>query len=245
MRFKHLLLLLLVTVVLSSLVTAATLKGSIYNSNLGLETDVLVEIENQKYLSKDGTYTFELVAGDYTLTATKGLISSSEEVMLTNEGVTIFDVFLLGSFNDEDDLWKDTEQDLFTEDETEESEKSGYAIWRYVLGILIILVLIGRFLWMRKKFGSLRKFRKHHKAEKRKTVEQHKKEIDNEPGYLDRVLEIIKKHDGRIHQKTLRKEMLDLSESKVSLILTELEHKGKIERIKKGRGNVILLKEFN
>ena len=36
--------------------------------------------------------------------------------------------------------------------------------------------------------------------------------------------------------------MLDISESKVSLILTELEHKGKIERVKKGRGNVILLK---
>ncbi len=36
--------------------------------------------------------------------------------------------------------------------------------------------------------------------------------------------------------------MLDLSEAKISLILTELEHKGKVEKIKKGRGNVILLK---
>ena len=37
--------------------------------------------------------------------------------------------------------------------------------------------------------------------------------------------------------------MMDLSESKISLILTELEHKGKIEKVKRGRGNVILLKE--
>src|SRR3989344_2647515 len=51
-----------------------------------------------------------------------------------------------------------------------------------------------------------------------------------------------KKHDGRINQKELRKEMLYLSEAKVSLIVTELEHKGMIEKIKKGRGNVLILK---
>ena len=232
---KHKLSLFILILLLIPLATAATLKGSIYNSNLELETDVLIEIDNQKYLSKDGSYTFELDAGDYTLTATKGFISTSEEVKVT--GTNVFDLFLLDDFTDEDDLWKDTEEDFFTED-----EESSYALWRYVLGGLVILALLIRFFWMRKKFGSLRKFRKHHKIENRKTIEEHQKEIDKEPGYLDRAVEIIKKHDGRIHQKALRKEMLDISESKVSLILTELEHKGKIERIKKGRGNVIILK---
>ena len=42
--------------------------------------------------------------------------------------------------------------------------------------------------------------------------------------------------------KELRKEMLYLSEAKVSLIVTELEHKGLVEKIKKGRGNVLILK---
>jgi len=65
-----------------------------------------------------------------------------------------------------------------------------------------------------------------------------------EPGYIDRAIKIIKDNDGRITQKQLRKEMMDLSESKVSLILTELEHKGKVEKVKRGRGNVILLKEI-
>ena len=228
--------LLIIILLLVPLATAATLKGSIYNSNLELETDVLVEIDNQKYLSKDGTYTFELDIGEYTLTATKGLVSTSEDIKVT--GTNVFDLFLLDDFTDEDDLWKDTEEEFFTEDE----EKTGYALWRYILGGLIILVLLIRLFLKRKKFGSLRKFRKHHKAENRKTVEEHKEEIEKEPGYIDRAIEIIKKHDGRINQKTLRKEMLDISESKVSLILTELEHKGKIERIKKGRGNVIILR---
>jgi uncharacterized membrane protein len=235
---KHKLSFLVIIILLSSLATAATLKGSIYNSNLEIEKDVLVEINGQKYLSKNGNFQFELELGEYTLTARKRLVSTSEEIKVT--GTTVFDIFLLDDFSDEDDLWKDTEENFFTEDDVEEN---GYALWRYILGGLILLALGIRFFLMRKKFGSLRKFKKHHKLERRKTLKQHQKEIDNEPGYIDRALGIIKKHDGRIHQKTLRKEMLDISESKVSLILTELEHKGRIERIKKGRGNVIILKE--
>lgn len=224
-------------ILLVPLVSAATLKGSIYGSNLELETDVLIEIDNQKYLSKDGSYTFELDVGDYVLTATKGFVATSEDIKVT--GTNVFDVFLLDDFTSEEDLWEDTEEQFFTEDVIEDSK---YAIWRYILGGLILLALLIRLFWMRKKFGSLSKFRRHHKAENRKTTAEHQEEIDNEPGYLDRVIEIIKKNDGRIHQKTLRKEMLDISESKISLILTELEHKGKIERIKKGRGKVIILK---
>ena len=36
---------------------------------------------------------------------------------------------------------------------------------------------------------------------------------------------------------------LNLSEAKVSLIITELEAKQKVEKIKKGRANVIILKQ--
>ena len=58
----------------------------------------------------------------------------------------------------------------------------------------------------------------------------------------EKVLEIMANNDGRISQKELRKELLPLSEAKVSLIITELEHLGKIEKIKKGRGNVLILR---
>ena len=75
MRFKHLLLTFVIILLFSSLALAATLQGSVYNSNLEIESDVLVEVDNQKYLSKDGTYTFDLKSGTYTLTATKGLVS--------------------------------------------------------------------------------------------------------------------------------------------------------------------------
>ena len=56
-----------------------------------------------------------------------------------------------------------------------------------------------------------------------------------------KVLEIIKKEGGRMNQKDLRK-LFPYSEAKISLVIAELESKGKIEKIKKGRGNIIVLK---
>jgi len=53
-------------------------------------------------------------------------------------------------------------------------------------------------------------------------------------------LKFIKKEGGRTTQKEIRKN-IGLGEAKVSLIITELEHKKKVKRIKKGRGNIIIL----
>ena len=34
-----------------------------------------------------------------------------------------------------------------------------------------------------------------------------------------------------------------MSEAKISLMIAELEHKGLVEKIKKGRGNIVVLKK--
>jgi uncharacterized membrane protein len=57
----------------------------------------------------------------------------------------------------------------------------------------------------------------------------------------DKILQALKKQGGRATQKDIRKE-IPLSEAKISLMIAELEHKGKVEKIKKGRGNIIILK---
>jgi uncharacterized membrane protein len=62
------------------------------------------------------------------------------------------------------------------------------------------------------------------------------------PNDLRDVVRILKRNEGRMTQKDLRKE-IPLSEAKVSLMLTELEDMGIVKRIKKGRGNVLILKE--
>lgn len=54
------------------------------------------------------------------------------------------------------------------------------------------------------------------------------------------VITIIEKNGGRITQLDLRK-LLPYSEAKVSLIVSDLENRGIIKKIKKGRGNVLIL----
>lgn len=60
------------------------------------------------------------------------------------------------------------------------------------------------------------------------------------PEDLKQVLEIIGKTGGRMTQKDLRK-MLAMSEAKVSLLLADLEDRGYIKKIKKVRGNIIIV----
>lgn len=235
---KQWIITLILVFFLAGLISATTLRGTIYNTDLEPEQDVLVEINTQpqqKFLSKSGTYSFDVPIGKYTLTATKSFLTLTEEIEITQEGEFIYDLFLLPDFTEEEDLWRDTEITLL-----EEEKPTRW--WAYAIAGIIVVFALYRYAKARKKYGPLRKFRKKIKEESKKTIEEHKKELEQQPDLAEKALEIIKKNDGRITQKELRKEMLYLSEAKVSLIVTELEHKDKIEKIKKGRGNVIILK---
>jgi len=57
---------------------------------------------------------------------------------------------------------------------------------------------------------------------------------------MDNIYNIIKK-EKRVTQKEIRKRSI-LSEAKISLIIAQLEKEGKIQKIKKGRTNIIILK---
>ncbi|MCK5108656.1 MAG: winged helix-turn-helix transcriptional regulator [Methanosarcinales archaeon] len=63
------------------------------------------------------------------------------------------------------------------------------------------------------------------------------------PSDLKEVLLIIRDGGGRITQKELRAR-LKYSEAKVSLMITDLEDRGVVKKVKKGRGNVIILKNI-
>lgn len=62
------------------------------------------------------------------------------------------------------------------------------------------------------------------------------------PADLQEVMGIIRGHGGRITQKDLRSR-LKYSEGKVSLMLADLERRGLVEKFKRGRGNIIILKD--
>lgn len=75
---------------------------------------------------------------------------------------------------------------------------------------------------------------------KKKIAEKQSISEESQENYLEEVLKIIEEEDGRTTQKEIRKK-IPLSEAKISLLIAELEHKGKIKKIKKGRGNIIIL----
>ena len=232
-------LLVLFFFISSPLAVASTINGNIYNENLEIEKDVLVSINTvpeQQYLSKEGSYVLFLPKGSYVLTARKGSVKVTEEINIINDGEYRMDIFLIPDLSEEEELWEETNEELVDDDLV---EGNNYLIFGIIFLIIIFL------LWgLNKKYKFWNKISKK-KVEIKKIGENPEKEeisTESEPAYLNETIEIIKKHEGRIHQKDLRREMMHLSEAKISLILTELEHKGRIEKIKKGRGNVVLLK---
>ncbi len=229
----------LITLLLISSVSAATLHGDIYNLNLEKVENVLIEINTvpkQQLLAKNGEYSFELPEGDYILKAYKGELAAEEKIKVLGEGNFVFDLFLFPSLEEEDEFLSEL-NDIEIEEEKKGFAK--YPLYSYLIALGIFLIAVGRIVLARRKYGKSRVRKK-----KREEVKEEKGAVEEETTSddLDKALEIIKQHNGRITQKELRKEMIYLSEAKISLILTELEHKNQIEKIKKGRGNVVILK---
>ncbi len=74
-----------------------------------------------------------------------------------------------------------------------------------------------------------------------KDIKKGREEIDREEAdEIKKVIDFIKKEGGRTTQKDIRKNFPQ-SEAKISLIVSELEDAGRIRKIKKGRGNIIIL----
>lgn len=97
-----------------------------------------------------------------------------------------------------------------------ESKEENILIWPYILGFIFIVLII---------IFLLLKFRKKEEV------------IDKD---LDYIINIIKKEGNRIIQRDLVQKT-GLSEAKISLMITDLENKGIVRKIKKGRANIIIL----
>lgn len=209
---------------------AATIFGDIYDLSLNRVDNAIVEINTmpkQQYVSKNGTYSFDAPAGDYTIKANYYLnnvleSSAAEEISVKAEGRFRLDLILFPSFEDENQLLNES----ITVPATFESPN----YWAYALiAVLILIALLAVFYYYKKIKKPVIK-------ETEKTPKEESRHSD-----LDQVIKLIKKEGGRATQKDLRKQ-IPLSEAKISLMIAELEDKGVIRKIKKGRGNIIILK---
>jgi len=214
--------------VLASPVLGAVIHGSVYDLELNTLNQAVVEIDStpkQVMVSRNGSYEFTVLPGRYIITAKhpKLDLSAQENITITAEGKYVLDLILFPDLEEEDELLNET---LDVED-YEEPEKKPVP----VLGIiLIVLVLAGISVWLYVK----------RRKEPEKEAEKPEEKKPANKADLAEILAFIRKEGGRTTQKDLRR-AIPYSEGKISLMIAELESQGKLKKIKKGRGNILIL----
>lgn len=221
----------------ADIASAATVYGTIYDFELNKIGNSIVEISTlpkQTFVAKNGTYSFAVPFGNYTISAKSGENTAEEKVVVVKEGEYLLDLILFPDLSEEEDIIAETELTVTDEYFEEKSD----LIYYYTAGLVVLFCLVLAVIFFYK-----RKIEKHIKEEikevkKEKEIKETEKEISAE---LKELLEFIKKEGGRTTQKDIRKNFPQ-SEAKISLMIAELEAMGKIKKIKKGRGNIIVLR---
>ncbi|MCK5474651.1 MAG: hypothetical protein KAI53_04540 [Candidatus Aenigmarchaeota archaeon] len=217
---------------------AATIQGTVYDwTTLEPVPKTIITVNSnplQTYVSKDGTYSFELPFGVYTLSAvhyTNNVLDSAinETITITGDGSFTMDLILFPEIDFGSDLINDSDFDLYDP----YGKTKGLDFYSY-LAIAAILIFVYIF---RKPLRGIVKSRH---AEKK--IQNTVPENGELSGELKKVVSVLKKNGGRMTQKDIRQEF-PLSEGKVSLMITELESMGVVKRIKSGRTNVVVFQK--
>ena len=226
-------------------VLGAIIEGDVYTIDFSLAKTALVEINTmpkQQKVATNGHYIFEVPPGEYAVQAHlfegKNLIGSTRESLnLSHEGTFTVDLVVFPEVEEENilsELEGLGEQGALTEIEDIPTENSQTWKWIFLLIVIVIAWIIWNIIkwkWMKKEVA---KKKEELNKEKKEMIKIGLTEDDDLKNYVDYL-----KKEKRVTQKDMRKHFPD-SEAKISLVLTELEAKGKIKKIKKGRGNIII-----
>jgi uncharacterized membrane protein len=219
----------------------ATVHGTIYDVWTFQPLDnVLIDVYSnstlqQQILATGGTYSLTLSPDNYTIHAKyyrSALLLYDDEENITlhaNDNLTL-DLIMFPSGTEN----IPSENDIFDNGNLLENlplEEETPILAIAILGLVIAGSAVSGFILLWRK--SSRK-----KVKPALTAQVKVVEI---PEDLKKVLDIIVK-EGRITQTELRTK-LPYSEAKVSLLVADLEDRGLIRKIKKGRGNILILQK--
>jgi uncharacterized membrane protein len=232
---------------------AAKVYGSIYEwSDLEKPLkNVIVEIEEnatrvQYKVSSDGTYSFDISPGSYVIRAKYYInnileFSGEEKLQIDKPDVsrnldlllfppTDSDYEYLGGIN------------LTGELEPEEPDVSNYIA--VIIVVLLIAIIFLFFFWKKKRkpvIPEQEDIPSEPPEITTKPIENMTREL---PDDLRELYDLILQKGGRTTQKEIRKDA-KYGEAKVSLMLADLEERGLIKKIKKGRSNIIIAENIN
>lgn len=220
----------------------AKVSGFIYDKELNIVQDVVIEINstpNQRQISRNGGYSFDVEPGNYSIIAslsqnyvTKTI--AQEEITVTGNGEFIVDLVIFPDI--------DLEQDF-----------KPYRVYLLFFGlaILIFVAIFTGYKWYKRRKNSNKenkieyKIHYDHEGDQKtqENIEPIKVQYESDDDKLKRkILTLISENDNQISQKELRKK-IPLSEAKISQVITELTNEGKIQKIKQGRINIIIIKK--
>ncbi|MCD4806661.1 MAG: MarR family transcriptional regulator [Methanococcoides sp.] len=196
--------------------------------------------------------------------------SAQESITVTDDGDYIIDLLLLPSYENEDleDAEIANLSEAFEADSQIIEADTGSSYMAYVAVLLIFFVLVlSAYVYSTKK-GSNEKSLVNTSSDwdNDATLQDGSLSVDVKedglvgtitddsetidiitkveppvlPDDLREVLDIVIANGGRITQKDLRGK-LRYSEAKVSLIVSDLENRGLVDKFKKGRGNIIII----
>ena len=239
-------LLIILFLIIFNPVKAATIHGTLYSwetfEPLPKTIITVNTTPEQQIVTENGNYAINLTDGTYILRAfyyKDGLLNLYAEENITVKGD--------GDYNIDMVLFPPISEINF-----EEPEEINFQIeaekgipYYYFLIPLILLSATGFYFLIEKRRKKIedaveKDVAVYTPAEER--VEPVHIESAELPDDLKSVLSIIKNEGGRITQKELRRKY-GCSEAKMSLIIADLERRDIVEKVKKGRGNIIFLKD--
>ena len=247
---KSFLLGILFTVIFISGAHAATLHGTIYEWS-DFENPLkgaIVEINStpsQYMISANGTYSLNLSSGNYTIKARyyrNNILEfeTEDDIRINREGDYVHDLLLFPPTELDNQYLGDIN---LTGDLVLKSDSNQIY---YIVTAILVLAALSILYWIRKK--------KNKQIEKRSgettgIAPEIPPEVPPEiivktesmelPEDLREIYGLILKKGGRVTQKDLRKEV-KYGEAKVSLMIADLENRGLIKKIKRGRANIII-----
>ncbi len=251
---KRFLLEIIFTVIFISGAQAATLHGTIYDWS-DFENPLkgaIVEVNStpsQYVVSANGTFSFNLSPGNYMIKAKyyhNNILefAAEDEIRIDKEGDYVHDLLLFPSTELDKQYLGDINLtgDLVTKSDSNQIY--------YIITIFLVFAALLILYWMRKK--------------KNKPIEKSpgetigilpeispevppvipleniaKTESIELPEDLREIYGLLLKKGGRVTQKDLRKEV-KYGEAKVSLMIADLENRGLVKKIKRGRANIII-----
>ena len=250
LKMKKYFLFVFFLMLFSGFVSGALIRGTVYDMSLDKKSDVIVTVDSspkQAIIAEDGNYEFSLPIGNYTIKAdyyeNQVLYSSSRESILieNDKGFYKLDIVLLPVIEGE-----------VSNNVKEEKEDHTLEII-LVLVLVIVLIIVGYLIYRKKSkdvvlYSTVNQvpvsvnYETEAKVEEKVEEKVEKEEKSYHSELVEKVLEFIKNQGGSTTRKEIRKNFTS-SEAKISLVITELVDTDKIKKIKKGRGNVIVLKD--